>query len=600
MIGHPVTRGVCCLGLVAALCAVGGTAWYLNRPGDATPPLPNLPSLQEEEQPDDDSLSLAEADRTYLWDLEHHGNLLNAHGFSKLARALREADTRTLTACLAEDFKGELLQEPRETQVQSEVLQVVRLEDAGRPARVVGREEFVGHLLEYRRLFGAKPPEAQLVVKYLRPQRGRDLDGPWQGLAFLRVWGETEPGHPCEVVLTLGYEVARPTQEGLAQPGWLRAARVRQSLVGRANSYLMADVTRQCGLDPSVFHDNWNENLDSPKSRIVATGGVYVCDFDRDGILDLLVTDINRYALYRGTREGKFIDVTTEVGLPRLPVSDSSISGTACWIDIDGDGWEDLILGGHIYRNRDGQRFEDYTQKARLPLPRDTIALVVADYDSDGRLDLYATRTGAGTPRSWLKERGGAGAGNRLFRNLGNWQFEDVTEKSNTGGGKRSTFTAVWLDANNDGKPDLHVINEWGNGVLLENLGNGTFREHDLGPGPVDYGSMGVAAGDIDNDGNIDIYCADMYSKAGSRVIGNLPSGSYPEPILARMRRFVAGSQLHLNKGGFRFEQVGEKMQVNAVGWPHGAALADLDNDGWLDVFGTAGFISRDRSRPDG
>jgi hypothetical protein len=187
-----------------------------------------------------------------------------------------------------------------------------------------------------------------------------------------------------------------------------------------------------------------------------------------------------------------------------------------------------------------------------------------------------------------------------LFRNRGSWQFEDVTQRSKTGGGKRSTFTAAWLDANNDGRPDLHVINEWGNGILLENLGNGTFREHPLGPGPVDYGSMGVAVGDIDNDGHIDIYCADMYSKAGSRVIGNLPPESYPQPVLAQMRRFVAGSQLHLNKGGFHFEQVGEKMQVNAVGWPYGPALADLDNDGWLDIFATAGYMSRDRDRPDG
>jgi len=158
----------------------------------------------------------------------------------------------------------------------------------------------------------------------------------------------------------------------------------------------------------------------------------------------------------------------------------------------------------------------------------------------------------------------------------------------------------VGLDANNAGRPDLHVTNEWGNGVLYENLGNGTFREHALGQGPLDYGSMGVAAGDIDNDGNIDIYCADMYSKAGSRVIGNLPDGAYPEPIMARMRRFVAGSQLHLNKGGFRFDQVGEKMQINALGWPHGATLVDLNNDGWLDIIGTAGFISRDRAKPAG
>jgi hypothetical protein len=224
----------------------------------------------------------------------------------------------------------------------------------------------------------------------------------------------------------------------------------------------------------------------------------------------------------------------------------------------------------------------------------------VADYDRDGKLDRYATRTGSGTARSWLDGRSGADAGNRLFRNLGNWRFEDVTARAHAAGGQRSTFTGVWLDADDDGWPDLFVTNEFGNGVLLVNNKDGTFREQAMGPGPVDFGTMGAAAGDIDNDGHIDLYCANMYSKAGTRVISNIPPGVYPEDMMARFRRFVAGSQLHLNKGGLKFEQAGVRMQVNAVGWAYGPALVDLDNDGWLDVFATSGHMSRDRAKPDG
>jgi hypothetical protein len=91
-----------------------------------------------------------------------------------------------------------------------------------------------------------------------------------------------------------------------------------------------------------------------------------------------------------------------------------------------------------------------------------------------------------------------------------------------------------------------------------------------------------------------------MYSKAGSRIIGNLPPGAFPDSIMSRVRRFVAGSQLHLNHGQLKFEQAGERMQVHAVGWAYGPALADLDNDGWLDIFATAGQISQDRAKPDG
>src|SRR5262249_44498330 len=162
------------------------------------------------------------------------------------------------------------------------------------------------------------------------------------------------------------------------------------------------------------------------------------------------------------------------------------------------------------------------------------------------------------------------------------------------------SFTAAWLDANNDGWPDLHVINEFGDGVLLINNRDGTFRPRPLADHPADFGSMGLAVGDVDNDGNVDLYCANMFSKAGTRVIGNVKPDAYPADVMRKVRRFVAGSQLHLTRGGGKFEQVGESMQVAAVGWAYGPCLADLDNDGWLDVYATAGYISRSRTEPDG
>jgi hypothetical protein len=136
--------------------------------------------------------------------------------------------------------------------------------------------------------------------------------------------------------------------------------------------------------------------------------------------------------------------------------------------------------------------------------------------------------------------------------------------------------------------------------VLLLNNQNGTFREQQLAPGPNDFGTMGVTCGDIDNDGNIDIYCANMYSKAGHRVIGNLKSDAYRSEIMATMRQFVAGSQLWRNKGNLHFEKLGQQCQVAAVGWAYGAALVDLNNDGWLDLCASAGFMSSSRDEPDG
>jgi hypothetical protein len=597
-----LVSGVLLLGVAAA-----GAVWYVTRP-PAPPPVASADPAAVEEDDAGDGPTLAAEEREFLWDVEHHGNVLNAEGFAALAQALRQGDGAALLAMLAPNFTGHAPDQPFEAAIQSDVAQVTRTQDAGQTPCSLTREQFLARLLEFRRLFVEQPPKVKLLVMTLLPKVREEREGAWTGRAQLRLHGETQAGQPAEVVVLLDCEVARPTKERLRQPGWLRSARWQQNLVARASHYLMGDVARQRGIDAALFHDNWREDPRSSSSLLVATGGVFLCDFDRDGWVDVLITDVNRYALYRGTAGGVFRDVTEEYGLARLPSNRNALSGVACWIDIDGDGWEDLILGERVYRNVSGKNFLDQTPWATMKLPEDTISLVVADYDRDGKLDLYATRTGTGRAASWLEGTSGADAGNFLFRNRGNWVFEDVTEASGTSGGRRSTFTAAWLDANNDGWPDLHVINEFGNGVLLVNQGDGRFLPHSLGDGPRDFGTMGVAAGDIDNDGHIDLYCANMYSKAGTRVIGNLKPGAYPDDIMAVLRRFVAGSELHLNKDvterhgvrSLRFEPAGKKMQVAAVGWAYGPALVDLDNDGWLDIYGTAGHISRDRDKPDG
>ncbi|HZU35768.1 MAG TPA: VCBS repeat-containing protein, partial [Gemmataceae bacterium] len=222
-------------------------------------------------------------------------------------------------------------------------------------------------------------------------------------------------------------------------------------------------------------------------------------------------------------------------------------------------------------------------------------------FDCDGKLDFYVTRPGTGKADSWLSGKAGDRMKqNQLWRNRGHWQFENVTARSGTSGDNRSTFTAAWLDADNDGWPDLYVINEFGNGVLYRNRHDGTFEAHELFNGPIDFGSMGLIAGDIDNDGNIDLYLGNMYSKAGNRVIGNLKSGIYPDNITAKIRTYVTGSQLWRNRGGLKFEPQGQHFQVNSVGWSYGPALVDLDNDGYLDIYATCGFVSHARNEPDG
>jgi hypothetical protein len=600
--------------LVLAAIVPAGVALYGCHGGK---PAPTDPAPAETAAaPSPVSEGMDPAQREYVWEIEHHGLVLGKYGFKRLADALRRADRPALEALLSPTFQGQVYRQPREVRAASDFVDAVRAEDAGHPPEALGRDPFCDRLLEYRRLFGPAP-QVHLALMTLSPTVRGDLDSLWQGTCQLRLWGETAPGRPAEVVLHLRYQLPRPAEETFQRGGWLRECAITQSLVTRAPRYLFREVARERGLDPDQLHDNWKQGI-----KGTTTGGVYLCDFDRDGWLDLLVVDLNAVVLYRGGPGGKFTDVTFDVGLPsRLP-DPTGPNLVAAFVDLDGDGWEDLILDRKIYRNEAGRRFRNVTHQSNLKLKGDVSGIAVADYDRDGRLDLYVARLTPSRASSWLDGKGNGSGSNLLFRNKGNWQFEEVAAAAGAQGGDRSTFTAVWLDVNNDGWPDLYVINEFGKGVLLVNQRDGTFREHLLQAGPGDFGSMGVAAGDVDNDGNIDLYVGNMYSKAGNRVISNVAPGTFPDAIMATLRSFVAGSQLHRNLGVQRagrprsdgdsergrpartrspdFEQKGQAWQVAAVGWAYAPALVDLDNDGWLDVLATAGFCSQDRSQPDG
>jgi hypothetical protein len=542
--------------------------------------------------------TLPESEREYLWQVEHFGLLLGQVGFQPLADALKRNDADGLAALLADDFQGQVPSHPRRMQFHSEVATVEREHDNGQPPVSLGRGKFVDRLLGYRRLF-ARPPQVKVSLISLASECRPALEGPWRGTCMVRLWGETAPGKPAEVTLFLNYRLPQPDESGYAKGGWLKQCGVQQSQVARSDHYLMKEVAEARGFHVGRLYDNWRNLGMSPRS---VSGGIYLCDYDRDGRIDVLITDLLGLMFYHGLEGGKFEDTTGQVGLPRRgPSPIASIAPDAAFADLDGDGWEDLVLGGSIYRNLQGGKFELVPpDQSSLRLPGDNAALALADYDRDGRIDIYVARSNLTKANSWLEEHNSSPLTNQLWHNEGNWQFRDVTRQSGTDAGGRSTFTALWLDANDDPWPDLYVPNEFGNGLLLINHQDGTFVASTLGEGPCDFGTMGATSGDVDNDGRMDIYAANMYSKAGSRVIGNLAAGTYPERVLAKMKRFVTGSQLHHNLGNLKFEQLGQKYQIAAVGWSFGPALADLNNDGWLDLFATCGYISQDRSKPDG
>jgi FG-GAP-like repeat len=534
-------------------------------------------------------LALSKDQREYLWTVEHYGLILGRRGLTRIANALEDGDREALLALFADKFEGEVLGQPREVRFEHDSTRVLREQDSGQPSLHLDREGLAKRLLDDRRRF-TKLPTVKLALMGLAPLDPKNLDGIWQGTCQLRMFGEIGAGRPGEVVLLLQYRLAKPTEELLSSDGWLLSCAIKQRQIGEAPKFLMREVAALRGIAVKRFHDNW----DDPKHIQSDAGAINVCDYNRDGCLDLLITDFSANVMYQGRPDGTFTDVTQQVYLPRP----NFLILNAAFADLDGDGWEDLIYGDRILRNNEGRYFTRMWD-ANLEL-NPSANVVVADYDRDGKLDLFVTGGSELRAGSWVNGEGGSQSTNRLWKNLGNWKFADVTRTSNASGGDRSTFTGVWFDADNDEWPDLYVINEFGDGVLLVNRRDGTFREQSINHGTRDYGSMGVTAGDYDNDGHIDLYIGQMYSKAGNRVIANLWPGTYSEPVMDKLRSMTTGSQMHHNLGGLKFDRIGPDLQVAAVGWSYGPAMADLNNDGWLDIYATCGFISRSRDDPDG
>jgi hypothetical protein len=138
--------------------------------------------------------------------------------------------------------------------------------------------------------------------------------------------------------------------------------------------------------------------------------------------------------------------------------------------------------------------------------------------------------------------------------------------------------------------------------VLLRNRGDGTFEDVTASTGTGDYStSMGVSSGDLDNDGTIELYVGNMYSKQGRRVVAHVAKDDYPPGIYEMIIGSLAGNRLYRrSSSGPHYDELSLDLGVNTVGWAHAPAMVDLDGDGWLDLYATAGYNSMDPEKPDG
>jgi hypothetical protein len=356
------------------------------------------------------------------------------------------------------------------------------------------------------------------------------------------------------------------------------------------------DIAAAAGLTaPNVYG-----GVATKKYILEMTGnGAAIFDFDNDGKPDIFLINGARLdpgvkaasRLYHNEGDGKFRDVTENSGLTQTGWGQGVCAG-----DFDNDGLTDLFVTyfGHnvLYRNLGGGRFEDVTQKLGLPATgtRWGTGCAFLDYNRDGFLDLFvanyldfslekAALPGANPFCVWkglrvfCGPRGFPGGHNILYHNERGRRFTDVTQKAGISlTDLHYNLGVVSSDFDDDGWPDIYVACDSSPSLLYHNNHDGTFtnvavaRGAAYGPDGQEQGSMGVAAGDYDNDGRIDIVKTNFMHETPT---------------------------LYHNDGDSYFDDqtyaAGLGVNTRFVGW--GVVYIDIDQDGWKDIFMANGHI---------
>ena len=338
-------------------------------------------------------------------------------------------------------------------------------------------------------------------------------------------------------------------------------------------------------------------------------GGVAAGDINNDGLPDLYFTsNLGPDRLYLNRGGFRFEDITDRAGV-RGP--DGWTSGVTM-ADVNGDGYLDIYVSAVdyltmrgrnvLYINNGDLTFTERAEEYGLAHAGYSTQAAFFDYDADGDLDMYllnhSVHTERGVSSSPQRTPRHPRAGDRLYRNDGG-RFVDVSEEAGIYGGVEGYgLGVVASDLNVDGCIDLFVANDFQeNDFLYINNCDGTFTESIArAMGHTSRFSMGVDAADFNNDGRPDLMVLDMLPEREEilKTSANAESFNVFElKLRAGYHPQYARNTLQLNRGLGRFSEIGYLAGVYATDWSWAALFADLDNDGYKDLFVTTGIYRR-------
>ena len=359
---------------------------------------------------------------------------------------------------------------------------------------------------------------------------------------------------------------------------------------------------------PEYFNRLFRNNCDgtftdvTEKAGVAGEGysmGVAVGDYDNDGYPDIFVAGVNRNFLYHNRGDGTFEDVTEKAHLGGVdPRYGKLWSVAAAWVDVDNDGWLDLVVSNYVqwdpkvepkcgtaqkplychpgayhdtpnqlFRNNHDGTFTDISESSGIGTRFGKgMGVAIADYDGDGLMDIFVANDSVP---------------NFLFHNLGHGKFEEIGMLAGVAlddnGRPVASMGADFRDIDNDGRPDL-VLTAMINDTypFFRNTGNSPVFEDDTARAGLAVATRaltgwGIGSYDFDNDGYKDIFTANAHFPALEESLGTAVA--------------LPNSLFH-NTGNGKFEDVSKTAGADfqAVGQYRGVAFADFYNDGRVDA----------------